>query len=130
MTRLIEKNAPIPAVLTLNIATVAPDQTSISFRILQKDYPGREEDACIGWYEIEDIPPSSHAGREYQVRFVLDANCFLEVSARDSSTGEDHPVSHRVPTASTGPTSACNANAEFVVTSHSEETLRECSTQS
>ena len=130
MTRLIEKSAPIPAVLTLNIATVAPDQTSISFRILQKDYPGREEDACIGWYEIEDIPPSSHAGREYQVRFVLDANCLLEVSARDLSTGEGHPVSHRVPTASTGPMSTCNANAEFVVTSHSEETLRGCPTQS
>lgn len=95
VTTLIERNAPLPAESKLTVATVAPDQTSIAFRILQGSRHSREENASLGLFELQGIPASSKGERAFEVRFTLDANGILDVSARNPSTGEDHPIAHR-----------------------------------
>ncbi|MBX3247119.1 MAG: Hsp70 family protein, partial [Myxococcales bacterium] len=88
--RLLPRNTKVPTKRSFIVKTTSDDGT---YRV--PIFQGERKDAAaneyLGTLSVEGIPETG-AGRELELTLALDAQCFLDVSARDVSTGAALPV--------------------------------------
>lgn len=88
MTRLIEKNTTVPVERSQVFSTAADNQTSVEIHVLQGEREMAEGNKTLGRFILDGIPPAPRGMPQVEVKFDIDANGILNVSAKDKAMGK------------------------------------------
>src|ERR1019366_6630176 len=92
MTVLIPRNITIPTHRAEIFSTTADDQISVEIHVLQGERKMAADNRTLGKFHLEGIPPAPRGIMKIEVRFDIDANGILNVSATDLATDEEQKV--------------------------------------
>ena len=92
MTKLIESNTTIPAKKSQVFSTAADNQPSVEIRVLQGERPMAKDNKQIGVFHLDGIAPAPRGIPQIAVKFSIDANGILNVSAIDKATGKAQSI--------------------------------------
>ncbi len=92
MTAVIERNTTIPAARTKVFSTAADNQTGVTVRVFQGERPIAEANRLLDQFDLTGIPPAPRGMPQIEVKFDIDANGILNVSAKDKGTGKEASV--------------------------------------
>ncbi len=85
--KIILRNSPIPCQQTEGFTTYADNQTGVDFHIVQGERELAADCRSLGKMKLSGIPPMPAGMARVMVRFQLDANGVLIVTAKEESTG-------------------------------------------
>ncbi len=92
MTKLIEKNTTIPANAEQVFSTAENEQTAVTIHVLQGERERAVDNKSLGRFDLADIPPAPRGMPQIEVKFDIDANGILNVSAKDKATGKSQNI--------------------------------------
>lgn len=92
MTALIERNTTIPAERKNTFSTAADNQTAVTIRVFQGERKMASHNRLLGEFNLEGIPAAPRGVPQIEVKFDIDQNGILNVSARDVGTGKQASV--------------------------------------
>ncbi|MDX1927056.1 MAG: molecular chaperone DnaK [Pirellulaceae bacterium] len=92
MTALIERNTTIPAERKNTFSTAADNQTAVTVRVFQGERKMAEQNRLLGEFNLEGLPPAPRGVPQIEVKFDIDQNGILHVSARDLGSGKEASV--------------------------------------
>ncbi len=85
--KLIERNSSIPLENSMTFTTVVDNQQTVEIHILQGEREIARENRSLARFELVGIPPAPRGVPQIDVRFVIDTNGIVNVSALDKMTG-------------------------------------------
>jgi molecular chaperone DnaK len=91
-TKLIEKNTTIPTSKSQVFSTAADNQPSVEIHVLQGERGMSTDNKSLGRFMLDGIPPAPRGIPQVEVKFDLDANGILNVSAKDKGTGKEQSI--------------------------------------
>ena len=91
-TPLIERNTTIPTSKSQIFSTAADSQTSVEIHVVQGERPMASDNKTLGRFILDGIPPAPRGVPQVEVKFDLDANGILNVSATDKATGKQQKI--------------------------------------
>ncbi|HEX7446831.1 MAG TPA: molecular chaperone DnaK [Pirellulales bacterium] len=92
MTRLIDRNTTIPTEKKNVFSTADDSQTAVTIRVFQGEREMAADNRLLGQFNLEGIPPAPRGVPQIEVKFDIDANGILNVSAKDLGTGKEQTV--------------------------------------
>ena len=92
LTRVIDKNTTIPANAEQVFSTADDNQTAVTIHVLQGERERAVDNKSLGRFDLADIPPSPRGLPQIEVKFDIDANGILNVSAKDKATGKSQDI--------------------------------------
>jgi molecular chaperone DnaK len=96
--RLIPKNTTIPTQKTQLVSTVVDNQQTVKIHILQGESANALDNVSLGEFELQGIEPAPRGVPRIQVKFAIDSNGIVQVSARDVRSGVSNQVTIQAPT--------------------------------
>lgn len=91
-TKLIERNTTIPTSKSQIFSTAADSQTSVEIHVLQGERPMAADNKTLGRFQLTGIPPAPRGVPQIEVKFDIDANGIVHVSAKDLGTGKEQAI--------------------------------------
>lgn len=91
-TKLIERNTTIPTSKTQVFSTAADNQPSVEIHVLQGEREMAADNKTLGRFMLDGIPPAPRGVPQVEVKFDIDANGILNVSAKDKGTGKEQSI--------------------------------------
>ncbi|HZL87019.1 MAG TPA: molecular chaperone DnaK [Pirellulaceae bacterium] len=92
LTPLVEKNTTIPTEKKQVFSTAADNQTAVTVKVFQGERKMAADNRLLGEFNLEGIPPAPRGVPKVEVKFDIDANGILNVSAKDLGTGKEANV--------------------------------------
>ncbi len=92
MTKLVERNTTIPAERKQVFSTADDNQTAVTVRVFQGEREMAADNRLLSQFNLEGIPPAPRGVPQIEVKFDIDANGILSVSAKDLGTGVEQTV--------------------------------------
>jgi len=92
MSKLIHRNSTIPASETELFTTAVDGQTNVLIHVLQGERELVKDCRSLARFDLNDIDPMIAGMARIQVRFLIDANGILNVTAKDLRTGKEHSM--------------------------------------
>ncbi|MFA4999911.1 MAG: molecular chaperone DnaK [Patescibacteria group bacterium] len=91
-TPLIERNTTIPTSKSQVFSTAADGQTAVEIHVVQGDRPMASDNKTLGHFTLDGIPAAPRGVPQVEVKFDLDANGILNVSATDKATNKQQKI--------------------------------------
>ena len=91
-TKLIEANTTIPTNKSQIFSTAQDNQPSVEIHVLQGERPMAKDNKTIGRFHLDGIPPAPRGKPQIEVKFDIDANGIIKVSATDKETGKSQDI--------------------------------------
>jgi len=91
-TPLIERNTTIPTQKSQVFSTAADGQTSVEIKVVQGERPMAADNKVLGNFMLDGIPPAPRGVPQVEVKFDIDANGILNVSAMDKASGKTQNI--------------------------------------
>jgi len=91
-TPLIERNTTIPASKSQIFSTAADNQTSVEIHVVQGERSMAADNKTLGRFILDGIPSAPRGIPQVEVKFDIDANGILNVSAQDKGTGKEQKI--------------------------------------
>ena len=98
---LIPKNTTIPTQKTQMVSSVVDNQSVVKIHILQGESQSALENVSLGEFELQGIEPAPRGVPRIQVKFSIDTNGIVQVSALDVRSGVTNQVTIESPTGMT-----------------------------
>ena len=92
MTTLIPRNTTIPTSKSEIFSTAADNQPGVDIHVLQGDRPMAADNKTLGNFRLDNIPPAPRGIPQIEVKFDIDANGIVNVSAKDLGTGKEQSI--------------------------------------
>jgi Fe-S protein assembly chaperone HscA len=92
MSRVIQRNSTIPASATEHYTTGVDGQTNVAIHVLQGERELARDCRSLARFDLKGIPPMVAGLPRIEVRFLIDANGILQVSAREQRSGMEAQV--------------------------------------
>ncbi|PKB79869.1 MAG: molecular chaperone DnaK [SAR202 cluster bacterium Io17-Chloro-G9] len=92
LTTLIARNTAIPSAKTETFTTAADGQTSVDIHVLQGERPMAADNKSIGRFMLDGVLPAPRGIPQIEVKFDIDPNGILSVSAQDKGTGKEQKI--------------------------------------
>jgi molecular chaperone DnaK len=89
---LIERNTTIPTSKNKVFTTAADSQTAVTIHIVQGERPMAADNVSLGSFNLTDLPPAPRGVPQIDVKFDIDANGILNVTATDLGTKKDAKI--------------------------------------
>ncbi|MBI1658739.1 MAG: molecular chaperone DnaK [Thaumarchaeota archaeon] len=83
---LIERNTTIPTSKAKIFTTAADNQTSVTIHVVQGERPMAADNVSLGSFNLTDLPPAPRGVPQIEVKFDIDANGIINVTAKDMGT--------------------------------------------
>lgn len=91
-TKLIERNTTIPTSKAQVFSTAADNQPAVDIHVLQGERSMASDNKTLGRFQLGDIPPAPRGVPQIEVKFDIDANGIVNVSAKDLGTGKEQKI--------------------------------------
>lgn len=91
-TKLIERNTTIPTEKSQIFSTAADGQTTVEINVLQGERPMAYDNKSLGRFQLTGIAPAPRGVPQIEVKFTIDKNGIVNVSAKDLGTGKEQNV--------------------------------------
>jgi molecular chaperone DnaK len=91
-TKLIERNTTIPTEKSQVFSTAADGQTTVEINVLQGERPMAYDNKSLGRFQLTGIPAAPRGVPQIEVKFTIDKNGIVNVSAKDLGTGKSQNV--------------------------------------
>jgi molecular chaperone DnaK len=92
VSKLIHRNSTIPASATESFTTAVDGQRNVLIHVLQGERELVKDCRSLARFDLKDIAPMPAGMARIEVRFLIDANGILQVTARDARTGQEQSV--------------------------------------
>ncbi len=92
MTKLIERNTTIPTERKEVFSTADDNQPAVDIHVLQGERTYAKDNHTLGKFQLTGIPPARRGVPKIEVKFSIDANGILNVSAKDLGTGKEQSI--------------------------------------
>lgn len=97
MTHIIDKNTTIPVQKTQIFSTAADNQPAVTIHVLQGERAMANDNVSLGKFDLDGIPPAPRGIPQIEVKFDIDANGILSVSAKDLGTNKEQHITISAP---------------------------------
>lgn len=91
-TKLINRNTTIPTSKEQVFSTAADNQTSVEIHVLQGEREMAADNKSLGKFILSGIPSAPRGIPQVEVKFDIDANGILNVSAKDKASGKQQSI--------------------------------------
>jgi len=89
---LIERNTTIPTSKNKVFTTAADSQTAVTIHVVQGERPMAADNVSLGSFNLTDLPPAPRGVPQIDVKFDIDANGILNVTATDLGTKKEAKI--------------------------------------
>merc|ERR1712113_473845 len=92
MTKLIPRNTTVPTSRSEIFSTANDGQISVEINVLQGEREFVKDNKSLGNFRFDGIPSAPRGVPQIEVRFDIDANCILSVTATDKGSGKKSDI--------------------------------------